>query len=408
MSTSNSAVFGSHDEKTIAQFEDVASRAAYAALLPDGHLGYVMPIGGVAAYRNLVSPVGVGFDIGCGNLAVRTSVSLSDLEASSRTLQDLAGDIYSRLSFGVGLTNTSEHAPGPTFASRADAGWDALEAVGAPMQQLRAVAANQLGTIGGGNHYVDVFTDEIGIIWVGAHFGSRGFGHKIASGFMALSQGQPWGTRVPEREDLLSLASELGSAYMAAMNLAGQYAHEGREWVVRHVVETVLGATIEDSVHNHHNFAWLEQHYGEELVVIRKGATPAFPGQRGFVGGSMGDNAVILSGAKDLTGSDAHTQARALYSTVHGAGRVMGRMQAKGKWKNGVQIRPGLITHDDMRAWLDRTGVIVRGGDLDEAPQAYRRLHDVLKDAPAINIWHQLTPLIVCMAPGDTLDPYKD
>src|SRR5690606_15425948 len=154
----------------------------------------------------------------------------------------------------------------------------------------------------------------------------------------------------------LDLGTPLGDAYWNVMTLAGAYAYAGREWVARRVA-ALLGGSELDLVHNHHNFAWKEQHDGQELIVVRKGATPAFPGQRGFVGGSMGDISVILEGT---AGEDA---SGALSSTVHGAGRVMGRMQAKGKWKGGKLLRPGLVTHEMMRSATE--GVVVRGGDLD-------------------------------------------
>jgi tRNA-splicing ligase RtcB len=191
------------------------------------------------------------------------------------------------------------------------------------------------------------------------------------------------------------------------MKLAGQYAHAGREWVARRVVR-LLGGMEVDLVHNHHNFAWIEEHGGDELVVVRKGATPAFPGQRGFVGGSMGDTSVILAGtAIDESGLVSETQTAALCSTVHGAGRVMGRMQAKGKWRGGECIRPGRVTHEMMREATE--GVVLRGGDLDEAPQVYRRLEGVLAaQGDTIEVLHTLTPLIVCMAPARTVDPYRD
>jgi tRNA-splicing ligase RtcB len=157
-------------------------------------------------------------------------------------------------------------------------------------------------------------------VWVGVHFGSRGLGHTIASGFLALSRNRKWGERASEAETLLDLDSQIGADYWAAMNLAGEYAYAGREWVARKVV-SILGGRELELVHNHHNFAWKETHFGEEYVVVRKGATPAFPGQLGFVGGSMGDDSVILRGVV----ADTDEQRGALYSTVHGAGRVMSR-----------------------------------------------------------------------------------
>ena len=268
-------------------------------------------------------------------------------------------------------------------------------------------ARRQLGTIGSGNHYVDVFVDEGGAIWVGVHFGSRGFGHTVASSFLALSQGGDWGDRGREKEILLDLESPLGADYWALMNLAGRYAYAGREWVARKVVR-MLGAQEVDLVHNHHNFAWLEEHDGEEFVVVRKGATPAFPGQRGFVGGSMGDDAVILEGT-DYEHGPTREQREALLSTVHGAGRVMGRTAARGKWKRGRQVQRGRISPGMMERWLEKKGVVLRGGGLDEAPQVYRRLPEVLKaQGDTVKVLHTLRPLVVCMAPANTRDPYKD
>ena len=129
---------------------------------------------------------------------------------------------------------------------------------------------------------------------------------------------------------LLPLDQPSGHDYWALMELAGRYAYAGREWVARKVVSLLGGRELE-LVHNHHNFAWKEMHDGEELVVVRKGATPAFPGQLGFIGGSMGDDAVIVRGAESDDPGVAESQRSALFSTVHGAGRVMSRTAAAGK-----------------------------------------------------------------------------
>jgi tRNA-splicing ligase RtcB len=241
-------------------------------------------------------------------------------------------------------------------------------------------------------------------VWVGVHFGSRGLGFITAHGVVALAQGEIWTDLRPNRranmnrEVLLDLDAPLGDAYWTLMSLAGEYAYAGREWVARKVV-SILGGTERDLVHNHHNFAWKEDHGNGELVVVRKGATPAFAGQRGFVGGSMGDESVILTGT-DGAGPEH------LFSTVHGAGRVMGRMQAKGKWKKGRMVKPGRVSPEAM-AKATR-GVVLRGGDLDEAPQVYRKLDSVLSAQPGIEVVERLTPLIVCMAPPRTVDPFED
>ncbi|HEU4722742.1 MAG TPA: RtcB family protein [Gemmatimonadaceae bacterium] len=406
-------IFGQHDDQTILQFQKVREGAVDAALMADGHVGYVMPIGGVAAYRDLVSVVGVGFDIACGNAAIRTDVTLDSLgrtpEEVHRALSAVADAVADTVSFGIGRRNRADDAPvdHPLFD---DPAWDAVPPK--ERQALRAKARQQLGTVGSGNHYVDVFTDESGVLWVGVHFGSRGFGHTVASAFLAVGQGRAWGERVPEREVLLDLNAPMGHDYWHLMNLAGQYAYAGREWVARKVVE-ILGGQELELVHNHHNFAWKETHGGEAVVVIRKGATPAFPGQKGFIGGSMGDDAVIVRGTIAANASDEvrETQREGLFSTVHGAGRVMSRTAAAGKRnrRTGRVISPGLVTPEMMQSWVREKGVILRGGGLDESPHAYRRLPAVLAaQQGTIEILHTLRPLVVVMAGAEEFDPYKD
>jgi tRNA-splicing ligase RtcB len=389
-------ILGQHDEATLSQLDDVAKHAEQVALMADGHRGYVMPIGGVASYRGVVSPIGVGVDIACGNAAIRTDLVLSDIEAR---LDEIGDEVAAGIGFGMGRpTNRSDDAPTdhPLFESAA---WQAVPAQ--VRENLRERARSQLGTVGGGNHYVDVFADEDEQVWVGVHFGSRGLGFVSAHGLVALAQNQPWSDLQPQRaanmnhEVLLELDSPLGEAYWALMSLAGEYAYAGREWVARKVVALLGGGELE-LVHNHHNFAWKEDHGDGEVVVVRKGSTPAFEGQLGFVGGSMGDNSVILRGTS--AASERH-----MFSTVHGAGRVMGRMQAKGKWKKGRCVRPGRVSHEDMAKATE--GVVVRGGDLDEAPQVYRKLSTVLAQQPGIEILRTLIPLVVCMAPSRTVDP---
>jgi tRNA-splicing ligase RtcB (3'-phosphate/5'-hydroxy nucleic acid ligase) len=403
----NVAVFGEHDAKTLAQLKDVASRAERAALMADGHLGYVMPIGGVAAYKDKVSVVGVGFDIACGNAAIRTDLTFEkNLDVIAR-LPSIADEIHDEVSFGTGRKNRADDAP-VDHALFESPSWDAIPRHAC--DGLRAKARSQLGTVGSGNHYVDVFVDETGTLWVGVHFGSRGFGHTVASGFLALAQGAKWGARVPEREALLPLEMPLGQDYWALMTLAGEYAYAGREWVARKVV-SILGGREMELVHNHHNFAWREQHDGQSVVVVRKGATPAFPGQKGFIGGSMGDDAVVVQGTLASDSGTRRLQHDAMYSTVHGAGRVMSRTQAAGKrnWRTGLVLQPGVVSPEMMQNWIREKGVILRGGGLDESPHVYRRLPDVLAaQKGTIEVLHTLRPLVVVMAGPDQFDPYKD
>jgi tRNA-splicing ligase RtcB len=410
-------VFGLPDENTIKQMRQVRASAEHAVLLADSHVGFTMPIGGVAAYDQQVSVVGVGFDIACGNAAIRTDMSLADLGKSPDKqrfmLERVADRIRDSISFGVGRRNAADDAPTDDALFESDDWFRLRERAGHGLaRQIKDKARAQLGTVGSGNHYVDVFADESGTLWVGVHFGSRGFGHGVASGFLAMSQGMQWGERAPETEALLSLHSSIGQDYWSLMELAGRYAYVGREWVARKVVE-ILGATEVELVHNHHNFAWKEMHDGREVVVVRKGATPAFPGQKGFIGGSMGDDAVIVRGAVDAPAPVAALQAAALQSTVHGAGRVMSRTEAAGKKKGwGAKariVKPGKISPEMMREWIDAKGVILRGGGLDESPHAYRRLPDVLEaQEGTIEVLHTLRPLVVVMAGADEFDPYKD
>jgi len=342
----------------------------------------------------------------CGNCAIRTDLTPERVGGAERWKQ-IANDIEHTISFGIGRKNEADDAPvdHPLFESEK---WYAVPAN--ERGRLKTKARQQLGTVGSGNHYVDVFADDEGAVWVGVHFGSRGLGHTIASAFLALGQNRNWGDRAPEQEVLLPLDAPIGHDYWQLMTLAGEYAYAGREWVARKVVE-LLGGREVDLVHNHHNFAWREEHEGRVLAVVRKGATPAFPGQRGFVGGSMGDDAVIVAGAVTEDSDVAELQRAALYSTIHGAGRVMSRTEAAGKRnrKTGEVKRPGRITPEMMRDWIGQKGVILRGGGLDESPHVYRRLPDVLAaQEGTITVERTLRPLLVVMAGANEFDPYKD
>ena len=201
----------------------------------------------------------------------------ADLDALGGVAR-IMGEITRRVSFGMGVPAV-ERADHPVL--------DRIrEAECAPQRALVQSAAAQLGTVGSGNHYVNLMEDEAGRVWVGVHFGSRGFGHKTASGSLALARGLPFDGRAPEGEMdsppvLLEVGSELGDAYVAAMELAGEYAYAGRDIVVATVLE-ILGAEAVHEVHNHHNFAWREEHLRSDLLGDPQGLHPGAPGAGGL------------------------------------------------------------------------------------------------------------------------------
>jgi tRNA-splicing ligase RtcB (3'-phosphate/5'-hydroxy nucleic acid ligase) len=434
----NITTFGPVDDRSLKQLKTCmdAGEAAYGVLCADHHPGYSQPIGGAIAYEGYISPSGVSYDVGCGNKAVRTELTASDLDGLGG-VEQIMREIGRRISFGMGVP-AQEKVDHLVLEKIAQADFE-------PQRKLVKLASNQLGTVGSGNHYVNLMEDENGSIWVGVHFGSRGFGHKTASGFLALAQGLAFDGRAVEGEMdsppvLFEIGSELADAYIAAMTLAGEYAYAGRDVVVDKVLE-MLGASAVHEVHNHHNFAWLEEHHGRSYWVIRKGCTPARPGQEGFVGASMGEASVILEGV------ESERSSQALFSTVHGAGRVMSRTQAAGRVRRRKRwacrkrdcdrvfeagepkpdacpdhpdaglmkvwvkerIKAGLVDWPAVQARLREQGIVLIGGGADEAPEAYKRLPEVLDaHAGSVRVKHTLRPLGVAMAGRDIHDPYKD
>lgn len=401
----NRIIFGDHDEKTIRQFDNCLSvgNVAGGVLCADGHYGYSQPVGGVVVYDGQISPSGVGYDIACGNKAVRTNLQYKDIEDDLPLLMD---EMAKRISFGVGRKN-KKRMDHELFD---DPDWNVFEQIGKQEHdRLKKLAIDQLGTVGAGNHFVDVLVEEAtGDVWIANHFGSRGFGHKTASGFLNLANGRGFSDKAPgesmeQPPTLIDLETELGDLYYRAMTLAGKYAYAGRDAVIDEVL-SILGATTEFEVHNHHNYAWKETHFGKERIVVRKGATPSAPGQLCFIGGSMGDISVIVQGKDNAANENA------FYSTVHGAGRIMSRTQAAGKmnWKKRARTG-GQISQQQMDEAVKKFGVELRGGGTDESPFVYRKLQSVL-DAheDTIDVLHVLKPVGVCMAGANEFDPYKD
>ena len=361
-------VWGDVDADSLRQAKTCRKDADYVAMMADHHLGYSAPIGAVVAYKEHVSPSAVGYDIACGNLAVMLDAHVEDVLDDISVIMDKVWDTFT---FGVGGFN-KEPVDDAVFDSPR---WEAVPCF---VRCMKDHARNQFGTIGSGNHYVDIFVDELNRVWVGVHFGSRGFGYQITQHYLKEFNA-PNG--IYARPVLVEVDNWLGRDYIESMRLAGEYAYAAREWVCKRIAD-IMGADIVDSVHNHHNFAWKEEHGGEEYWVVRKGATPAFPGQRGFVGGSMCEEALIVEGV------DTHEAEKSFRSTVHGAGRLLSRRFAK-QW----------LDKEVMNDWVRDSGVELRGAGIDESPDCYKRLSDVIAaHSECIKVLHKLRPVGVAMA----------
>ena len=406
----NIKIFGEAiiDPPAIDQLKTCTGPEDYGVLTADAHIGYGHPIGGAIAYKDKISLSGVGFDIACGNKAVKTDILADDVD-----VKWVMDHIVDTISFGIGRVN-NERVDHPVIDKIHDLD---IQTTGSYKNKLFQLARDQLGTVGAGNHYVDLFKGEDGHLWIGVHFGSRGFGHRITTGFIAVSQGLKFDDKAKEggmfsKPILFDVDSPTGQDYLACLEVAGEYAYAGRDWVVERVLKILGSPGVNIEVHNHHNFAWREEHFGEMYWVVRKGCTPAFPGQQGFIGSNMFDTSVIVEG------QESKESAEGLYSTVHGAGRVMSRRKALGKVKyrknkfghrTKLQIKPGEVDFNRVRAKARKLGIELRGGGADESPQCYKRLEDVLYyQGETIKVLHRLEPIGVAMAGEDVWDPYKD
>lgn len=330
------------------------------ALMPDAHQGYGLPIGGVLATNNAVIPYGVGVDIGC-----RMALSIFDLPADYlETNRDDLKNI---------LLNSSRFGAGNGFLKHERIDHEVLEnnqfQENPFVKQLKDKAWTQLGSSGGGNHFVEFgrmeFAQddaELGIpkgtyLALLTHSGSRGLGAMIANHYTKLAMEI---CKLPYEAKHLAyfdLNSAEGQEYWLAMNLAGDYASACHE-VIHQKVFNALSAERLAMVENHHNFAWKEQWKGEELIVHRKGATPAAKGVLGIIPGSMAAPGFLVRGKGEE---------KAIQSASHGAGRLMSRTQAK-----------KVISKSEVNAILQDLGITLIGADLDEAPMAYKNIHEVM------------------------------
>lgn len=352
--------------------------ATAAALMPDAHVGYGLPIGGVLACEKAVIPYAVGVDIAC-------RMKLSVLDMPKDTLDskfDLYRDALERETrFGVGVRYKR-----PQSHAVMDQDWSVTRIT----RESKDKAWKQLGTSGSGNHFaefgvltLDEPNEELGLepgqyTALLSHSGSRGVGAAVCSTYSAIAQ-----SKLPKRYgDLgrlawLDLGSSAGQEYWAAMNLMGDYAAANHD-VIHRLVSKRLGARIIAGVENHHNFAWKEIHGGKEVIVHRKGATPAAAGVLGVIPGSMADPAFVIRGKGN---------AESLNSASHGAGRRMSRKKAKDKynWK--------AVKND-----LEKKGVRVLSAGADEVPGVYKDIREVMKQqADLVEIVARFDPKIVKM-----------
>ena len=354
--------------------------AIQGALMPDAHTGYGLPIGGVLAVKDAVIPYAVGVDIAC---RMRLSVLDMPVSALGQKRDALSRALEEETRFGVGAAfDKGERRDHAVMAE--DWGVCTLTA------QLKDKAWKQLGSSGGGNHFVEfgeliLDAPALGLnkgvyLALLSHSGSRGAGEKAAEHYSRLAMSlRPSLPQELRHLAWLELASEEGQEYWAVMQLMGKYAAANHELIHHHILSK-LGAEPLAQVENHHNFAWKEEHMGQSVVMHRKGATPAGKGVLGIVPGSMGSPGFVVRGKGNAEG---------LNSCSHGAGRVMSRSAAL---KN--------LDRDAMLRSLKNAGIHLISGGLDEAPAAYKDIHAVMAaQSDLVDVLARFDPRLVKMAP---------
>lgn len=351
------------------------------ALMPDAHQGYGLPIGGVLATKNCVIPYAVGVDIAC-----RMKLTVLDMPSTAldKKTDTLRGAIDRETQFGIGASFRK-----PREHEVMDADWSV-----SPITEMnRDKAWRQLGTSGSGNHFVEFGTltldrDDLGLgagvyLALLSHSGSRGTGAAVCDHYRRIAKhAHPELPRELINLAWLNLDNDAGAEYWAAMSLMGKYAAANHACIHREIARH-LGVEVLLDIENHHNFAWQESHGGEELIVHRKGATPADKGVLGIIPGSMGTPGYVVRG-KGVEAS--------LLSAAHGAGRKMSRTAAKSKfnWK-------------DVKRFLDQRGVTLMSAGLDEVPMAYKDIEQVMKSQrDLVDSVARFDPKLVKMAqPGE-------
>lgn len=367
---------GARDQMELARALPVS---VAAALMPDAHIGYGLPIGGVLATENAVIPYAVGVDIAC-----RMKMTVFDLPVERlRTDHDrLRAAIENETRFGLGAAFRQ-----PRVHEVMDADWS----VSPVTRQQKDKAWRQLGTSGSGNHFVEfgvftIFDPALGLpageyVALLSHSGSRGVGAMVCQHYSRLASRQC--ADLPhafQRLAWLSLESAEGQEYWAAMQLMGRYAAANHALIHRHLAEN-LGLHPRLDIENHHNFAWIERHAGHDVVVHRKGAIPAGAGVLGIIPGSMASPGFVVRGR-------GHPDA--LASAAHGAGRRMSRTQAA-----------KTFSWTEVGARLRQSGTILLSAGLDEAPMAYKDIHHVMAaQTDLVEILGRFDPRLVKMCPG--------
>lgn len=365
------------EAEAIGQAANLAAHPAVAyhvALMPDCHVGYGMPIGGVIACPAAVIPNAVGVDIGCGMGAIRTSAVVGQL-AEMRLIRAILDDLKRLVPVGEGNSHRQAQE-WDGFARFEDGlrgdppGW--FEPTGNQRDRCN------LGTLGGGNHFLELQSDEDGTVWMMLHSGSRNLGHRIASLYHRLAQqlNERWQTALPHRDlAFLPTDSVEGQAYLRDMNHALRYARENRRRMMEAfklvVAEHLPGIEFREEINIHHNYAALENHFGRNVWVHRKGATSAARGELGIIPGSMGTRSYIVRG---LGNPDSFR------SCSHGAGRRMGRTEASRRLTLAEcdQAMRGIV----FDRWQKEPGGRRRqkgtAYDFGEAPQAYKDIDAVI------------------------------
>jgi len=341
----------------------------HIALLPDGHMGFGMPIGGVMATKGVVVTNAVGFDIGCGVQAIKTDLT----EISVEVLKNVMGNIRDRVPVGFDHHKKSKEWEG--FDDAPD-----IPIIRKELQQ----ATYQLGTLGGGNHFIEFQKGDDGYIWIMIHSGSRNFGYKIAREYhdLAVKKCALWCSDIPTKElAFLPLGDPLADDYLTAMNYALRFARENRNCIMTAIkdsfAECIPNILFSKPIDIHHNYAATEHHFGKNVMVHRKGAVRMRKDEIGIIPGSQGTASYIVKGKGNP---------ESFFSCSHGAGRRMGRKQARRE-----------LNFNDEVGKLNSRGIIhsIRNiDDLDEASGAYKDIGEVMAaQDDLVEISVKLTPL---------------